>query len=212
MTQQERSVKSYKNRKENGLCPRCGKPLDRKGHYCSECLEKIRIYHRENKDFYRKYHICTECGKVRVPQDERICPECRAKKNSKRKPLSDEKKKEYGDRFKKQQKSLYQQRKEQGICTKCGKRKAMAGKTKCGICLEKDAEFHRIAHFGRPNIKEYRREHHLCYHCGAKIDLDSGQLCSSCLERCRQNGFKSGGKNNFWKQGNAIIFMNRSKA
>lgn len=36
LTQKERSARNYKLKKENGLCPKCGKPLDREGHYCSE--------------------------------------------------------------------------------------------------------------------------------------------------------------------------------
>ena len=53
-SQKERSAELYKSRKESGLCPRCGKPLDRDGHYCSECLEKERKYRSETKNFVRK--------------------------------------------------------------------------------------------------------------------------------------------------------------
>lgn len=144
MTQKEISARHYKTRKQNGLCPRCGKPLDREGHYCSKCVEKQRIYQKETRDFYRKNNICTVCGKVEVPKSEKICPECRANINSQRKPLTYEQKKRYGERFKKQQKSLYQKRIEQGICTRCGKRKAEYGRKKCKICLDKNAEINRI--------------------------------------------------------------------
>lgn len=39
LTQKEISHNCYKRRKDNGLCPRCGKPLDRIGHYCTNCLK-----------------------------------------------------------------------------------------------------------------------------------------------------------------------------
>lgn len=205
MTQKERSAKHYKSRKESGLCPRCGKSLDRDGHYCIKCNKNHNEYTKISREFFRKHHICTECGKVKVPENERICLECRAKRKKYRKPLTEKQK----NNFRKQQNSLYQQRKKQGICTRCGKAKAMPGKAKCGVCLAKDAEIHRKRYMDRPNIKEYRKDNHLCYYCGNEIDLDKGQLCSSCLEKCKLNGIKSGGGNEYWKQDNNLIFKNK---
>lgn len=209
LAQKEKNANLYRSRKENGLCPRCGKPLDRDGHYCNRCLEMEKIYRRGNREFYREHHICTECGRVKVPGGERTCPECRARRDKYRKPLTNEQKEKYGEHFNEQQKSLYWQRKEQGICTRCGKRATMAGKAKCGICLDKDAESHRKIYYQRPGIREYRKENHLCYYCGNEIDLEKGQLCSACLERCRQNGIKGGGNNDYWKRDNDIVFMKK---
>lgn len=143
MTQKERSAKLYYNRKNNGLCPRCGKPLDREGHYCSECLEKVKEYQRENRKFYREHHLCTECGKVNVPYSERICPECRAKIRNRKNPTMEQKEK-WNIGFRNRQKIIYKKRSDAGICTRCGKHKAMPGKKKCGICLQKDADLHRM--------------------------------------------------------------------
>lgn len=137
MTQKERSARAYRKRKDNGLCPRCGKPLDREGHYCSECLEKVRKYHNESRKFYIENHLCTECGKNRVPDEERICPECRAKRQKNRKPLTENQKTHYRENFKKQQKSLYKQRSDAGICTRCGKRRAIPGKKSAEFALQK---------------------------------------------------------------------------
>ena len=203
MTQKERSEKFYRSRKENGLCPRCGKPLDREGHYCSECLEKVRLYWRENRAFYRKNHLCAECGKNSVPEGEKICPECRAKRANLRKPRTDEQKK----LFREKQNSLYIERVEQGICTRCGKRKAMPGKKKCGICLAKDAEIHRKKYVDRPNIREYRKENHLCYFCGNPIDLPTGNnICSACRKRFEDIAEKRNHDNPNWRKDNKIIF------
>lgn len=41
--------KLYNYRRENGLCPKCGKPLDRKGFYCEECRKKQTTYSRETR-------------------------------------------------------------------------------------------------------------------------------------------------------------------
>lgn len=210
LTQKEISARNYRNRKDNGLCPRCGKPLDREGYYCSSCLEKNRIYRQENRDFFRENHLCTECGKNKVPDGERICPECRAKRESWKKPLTEEQKLRYGSRFKTQQRMLYHDRAEKGICTRCGKRNSAPGKKKCGICLEKDAELHRRKRFDSPNIREYRKINHLCYFCGNKIDLQIGMACSECVEKFRKNREKYVGNNTYWKQENNLIFGGRN--
>ena len=205
LTQKEISARHYRMRKDNGLCPRCGNPLDRKGYYCSACLEKKRKYCRENKEFYRENGICTECGKVLVPKSERICPECRAKITASRKPMSDEQRQRNNKKFSEYEKNLYRERKEQGICTRCGKRKAIHGKAKCGICLEKDAEMHRKKYFDRPNIKEYRKQNHLCYFCGKPIAVGR-TICEDCEKRCSENGKKASAMNQYWRMDNRIIF------
>ena len=208
LTQKERSAIFYKNRKDNGLCPRCGKLLDREGHYCSECLEKVNEYKRENREFYIENGICPVCGKENLFGDEKQCISCRQKAYERRKPLTDEQKERYGKRFREQQKTLYIERVESGICTRCGKYKAEKGKKKCRICLDKDAEMHRKRTYNRKNIKEYRKENHLCYYCGKEIDRDTGQICQSCLERCIQSGMKSSRRNEYWKNDNKIVFRN----
>lgn len=211
LTQKEISANFYKNRKENGLCPRCGKILDRKGHYCSGCLDKVNQYRRESRKFYREHGICPVCGKEKLIGSEKQCILCRQKLYEQRKPLTDEQKERYSNRLKKQQKSLYGERSEKGICTKCGKRIAEEGKKKCRICLNKDAEIHRRRRQDKINIKEYRKENHLCYYCGGEIDVKNGNLCSKCLEKCRENGTKSQSTNQYWEADNRIIFKNKGK-
>lgn len=206
LTREEIGKNFYKKRKENGLCPRCGKKLDRKGHYCSECLAKINQYNRETREFCRQNHICTECRKERVYGKDKLCSECRAKKVKYSKNITDEQKDNYSKNFKENQKKLYRQRAELGLCTKCGKRKALNGKKKCPICLQKDAEVHRRKYLDRPNIKEYRQANGLCYFCGKPIDRISGQLCQACWESCKENGMKSKSRNEYWKKDNKLIF------
>ena len=208
LTQKEISHNCYIRRKENGLCPRCGKPLDRIGHYCTNCLKKSNEYSREVREWCKQNGICPECKKNKLFGDEHICPECLARKAMYRanNPTLDEKRKENNERLKKQQKTLYQQRKEQGICTRCGKRPAVKSKAKCAVCLKKDAQVHRKQYYDKIDIKEYRKANNLCYHCGNPIDRETGQLCQSCWEKCRENGLKSPHDNTYWRQDNNIVF------
>ena len=194
-------------RQEQGLCPTCGKPLDRDGYYCTECNAKHNKYIQETRAFLRNLGICPVCGKEKLFGDEKQCIECRLKANERRKPLTDEQKERYSKHFKIQQKELRDSRSEQGICPRCGKRQVAKGKKKCQICLDYDAYIHRKRTFNQKDIKEYRKENHLCYHCGKEIDREDGQLCQSCLERCKQAGLASGGKNKYWENDNKITFI-----
>ena len=212
MTANEYSKRHYDKRKQNGLCPRCGKPLDRQGHYCSECLAKNREYRRENRRFYRENSICPACGKEKLFGDEKQCIECREKKNERRKPLTEEQKIRYGNRFKEQQRQLYKERKEQGICPRCGKHKAKTGRVRCGICLDKEATRARERRFDKPNEKEKRKENHLCYRCGEPNDMPQGQLCKKCYdascEHLRRAREIQRPDNPYWRQQNRLISYN----
>lgn len=143
MASKERNRERYYFRKENGLCTRCGKELDRGGMYCASCNDRHNAYSRANRKFWRENNICTICGKEPVPGTDRICPECRIKHNAARKPLTEEQILVRNKRYRTKQNELYKQRKEHGICTRCGKRKAEAGRAKCGLCLAKDVEVQR---------------------------------------------------------------------
>jgi len=144
LTQKKISRICYKKRKDNGLCPRCGEKLDRAGYYCSKCLIKVREYNRANKEFYRTNGICPVCGKEKLFGDEKQCIDCREKNRQRKTTLSEEQKLKYSKKFRNQQNNLYEERTKKGICTRCGKRKSAYGKKKCQICLDKDAEIHRI--------------------------------------------------------------------
>lgn len=205
MTQKERSAKSYRNRKDNGLCPRCGRPLDRDGYYCSECLDKTNKYRRDNRKFFAENNICTACGKEKVPNGEKICPECRAK-IANRKHITDEQRLKYNRRVRENQNLLYKERAEAGICTRCGKRKAATGKKKCEICLAKDAELHRKRTANRVDIRKLREENRLCYFCGEPIDLPYGKSCSVCRKRFKKLADGVTHDNKYWRQDNKIIF------
>lgn len=154
MTQTERNVRFYRNRKENALCPVCGKPLDRDGHYCMSCLEKANKYKRETRQRLKELGICPVCRKNKLYGEEKQCVDCQEKAYYSRRPISEEQRIRYNKRFSNQQRLLYKQRKEQGICTRCGKFKAEHGKVKCAICLAKNAEMKRNSYQSKEDKKK----------------------------------------------------------
>ena len=136
MTQKERNAMFYKRRKEQGLCIRCGKPrAENNKNHCPECLEKVRSYENATRQFYRSMGICPVCRKNKLVGQEKNCPECRAKY---RRPYI--KSEEQKEQYRRKQRAKYAERVQLGICTHCGKRKAVWNRRKCEICLEKDAQ------------------------------------------------------------------------
>lgn len=130
----------YMQMKEKGLCPRCRKPMDRKGALCTSCRAKAIVYERETREFLRANRICPYCRKNKLLENEKRCYDCyiyAAEYREKNKP-TEEQRGRYRRSFQVKQKSLYQERSEKGICTRCGKRKAMLERKKCQVCLEKD--------------------------------------------------------------------------
>lgn len=148
-------------RKSNGLCIDCGNPLDREGLRCKKCCEKRSKWEREHRQWYLSHKICPRCGKNDLMGDETICPECRAK--SVNNSLKNREKDEYNVYQRNWLKSTYQKRKESGICTRCGKRKATQGLTTCAMCRARDNETRRI----RKGFSDRsdRSKIGLCYFC-----------------------------------------------
>lgn len=152
-------------RKLRGLCVNCGNPMDREGTRCKECREKINKWNKENREWYLSHRICPRCTKNDLMGDETICPECRAKEVNT--TLKNRKKDEYNAYQRKLSKSIYQKRKESGICTRCGKRKATQGFTTCAMCRERDNETRRI----RKGTSEQsdRESRGLCFFCNNPV-------------------------------------------
>lgn len=216
ITQKKTRIEYTRRRRINdGKCPKCGKEKDRQGYYCKACLEKRNEYTRESRAFWRSHHICPECGKERLFGTEKICIACRQKqyewKQKSKDPLTDEQKaamRNYG-------RSVYRERSERGICTRCGKRKAAPGRKKCKLCLEKDAEKHRLP----PNVipkMEYKEKNHLCRYCGSPLEDGSRKkVCTVCIQKCHDDAIElrrthpeKFPQNKSWKESNQLIFRN----
>lgn len=133
---------------EKGLCTKCKNPNDRgKGWYCSKCLITERERHKENREFYISLGLCSQCGKEKVFGNEKLCPICRAKNyESTRKKVEKYGWKKPTEERREKIRNRYNELKELGICTACRKRKAVVGRTKCGVCLEKESTRARLKH------------------------------------------------------------------
>lgn len=94
-------------------------------------------YVRESRRFFTSIGMCPRCGKNELFGDEKRCPECRAKSNK-----YDYERYHKSSRRLEQKKlsanRLYHERKEQGICVKCGTRKADTNHVTCTWCRKKE--------------------------------------------------------------------------
>ena len=162
-------------RKQQGLCLKCGKPLDRDGTYCVRCRKEITDDNTETRHFLQSIGICPKCQKNKLYGDEKNCPECAAKgylfvmKSVKK--LGRE---HYNENHREWSRNTHQKRIELGICTRCGNRKADNGFKTCGICRNKDKEYKRIK-YGKPDRRE-RHKQGLCYFCDNPIK-DGYKVC-----------------------------------
>ena len=160
MIKDEYSRRRYEERKASNLCVRCGKPLDRQGVLCMACKNSQTAYGRKIYKKLQAVGVCPRCGKNLMYVDEKSCIECRAKSAeaaSKKRAADVEK---YNERQKVWRKARYEKDKENGICTRCRKRKADSGHTTCTFCRETM----RRAHVKMPERTD-RYERGLCFFC-----------------------------------------------
>lgn len=207
LTQKEITQRFRKRRKEQGLCLKCGRPLDRNGTYCKECRKVLTDENTERRHWYQDNGICPRCGKNDLFGDEKVCPECNAKAYEiimrSRERLGKE---HYNNQHNEWARNNHQKRIEQGVCTRCGKRKADSGYKTCGICRAKTRNYKRIK-YGKPDRNE-RYKQGLCYFCdnpikaGYKVCEKHYQMNIDKLnsENCKKNREKL-------KTQNKIYFM-----
>ena len=96
------------------------------------------------------------------------------------------------ERFKRSGRNRYAERKEEGLCTRCGKRWAEAGQTKCRPCRERDQKWSRDNSI-REYLREYkrlqkaeRREKNLCINCGQPLEpqeIGTNTNCTKCRKK-----------------------------
>lgn len=144
----ERMRNSRKKWEEAGLCITCGKNRPESGYKsCKACRERRKSYylkHKKNPEFIERLNIhhkeqywlckengiCTKCHAKDAVAGQSLCADCREKAYARRRMLETSEKKEKRSLCKKR---LYYYRKENGLCTKCGK-KALQGRCLCQSC------------------------------------------------------------------------------
>lgn len=159
-----------KERREKGLCTRCGKPLDRDGAMCSKCLEKNHELQEKRREWLLASGICPICGINNIFPHEKSCPECKAKKAIA--------KAENMDYYVEWNRKKIAERRANGLCPICGKRPPDEGYKSCAECREK-ARKRRIR-----KEKPYKRNEWMaegkCAICGKDELVPNKRVCWNC--------------------------------
>lgn len=162
-------------RKANNLCVKCGKPLDRKGALCSSCLKIQNEYQNDTRHWLSEHHICPRCGQNDLVGDEKVCLECAAKAYATAMASRDRLGKEhYNQMHNAWARNATKERRENGICYRCGKRKADYGYKTCGVCRDK------MRRSRETRAKTAKRDmwvrNGLCFFCGQPV-VEGFKVC-----------------------------------
>ena len=123
-------------RKEKGLCPRCGKERDNPTKmYCKSCRE----YGKDRRAMFLMLGICPVCGKEKLMGDERMCFDCTKRARDRNIVVSKELSEQSKQKKREYYNNLISTRKENGLCYRCGKRKPADGFKSCRMCRIKMA-------------------------------------------------------------------------
>lgn len=86
-----------------------------------------------------------------------------------------------------------------GLCSKCGKNKAVGGGLTCQECRDKC----------KAN-RDYKRAHHLCVKCGRNHVAPNRKYCDECLE-WRHNRYERDKKNQNYVDATRLKSKNRAQ-
>ena len=144
----------------------------------------------------KRMGLCVQCGKEKSFPGYVRCPECieKTEESSRRCWANEEKRIRYNKRGAERHKELRMERKEKGLCPRCGKPIKGGTYITCARCREKKNAARRAKNSRRPgeHFRE-RIEAGVCMFCGGEV-VPGYKLCKSCLERVRENFKKSNGK------------------
>lgn len=160
------STEFFKQRVAKGLCGACGKPNDRTDKTtCLACSQKRAKEILDERKYYIDNHVCPRCCKNSLYGSEKACVECRAKNAEQKARYREENREKYLKQYSEWEKKHRAELEEQGLCKRCGKRKADDGYKTCSWCRAKRRVYNqsRTAQIG--TTKQRRIDNGLCIWC-----------------------------------------------
>lgn len=134
--------------------------------------------------WYRQHGICTDCHSENALPGIAYCRCCKAQRIEYNRKNWEKQKEKRNPINRERNKSVYRQRKEAGLCTRCGKKKPETGKVKCSRCLRKDAQIHRKSARGRNVQSRYDKlSQGLCWTCCKFPHIPGKKICQSCYDK-----------------------------
>jgi len=133
-------------------------------------------YDKERRKWYLSHGICPHCGQDDLQRGYKLCLQCRMADNDrhKNKTIFDDVRQYRIDYTKR----VSAERKAEGICVRCGKRKTDGEHISCDICRAKKAAKQREYRRKQGTIPIELRGEGYCSRCYKPIE--SGKLCTEC--------------------------------
>lgn len=166
----ELKAKRIEYLKNNNLCIQCKQPIeeDRIGKKtCLKCTKLRSQSITEARNFFKSIGICPRCQKNKLTGKEKSCVECRAKSAEYRAKKRDdpETRKSINAAYNEWSRKHYQELKEKGICTRCGKKPSDSGRSTCNWCRAKINNYRLEKKLQEGTLKQKRMENGLCIWC-----------------------------------------------
>lgn len=143
--------------------------------------------------FYKEHGICVRCHHEKSIKGKTLCPECADKvsdENRKRYSANKEKVKENN---RKQHKALYERRKIDGVCVRCGKRLPKDGMFSCTQCLIKQAKYKAEAFERKGGIHRWLAiDLGLCSVCCKEPKMKEKKVCKQCYDHICEAAKRTG--------------------
>lgn len=159
-----------KQRRKQGLCTTCGKPVDRDGVLCSECYKKASEDQKKRREVLLSLNLCPICGVNQIFPPEKSCPECKAKKAISRS--------ERIDYYREWERKKVAERRAKGLCPYCGKRPPDEGYKMCAECREKARK--KYAKKEKPYMRSEWVAERRCAICGKDELVPNKRVCWGC--------------------------------
>ena len=154
-------------------------------------------------EWRKRMGLCVKCGKEKPFAGYVHCAECIEKvEEASRKCWADpEKRIRYNKHGNERKKELIRERKENGLCPRCGRPIKSGTYIYCKQCREKKNAARRTQNSRRPgdHFKE-RIAAGVCMYCGEEV-VPGYKLCETCLNRTRDN-FRKANERSFrrWRK------------
>ena len=214
----EQSKRRNERKAKAGICVRCSKPASEGKTLCKECAERNHAVMRRVYAEKRERRICARCGRRTAFRNHAYCDECleinAERQREYRKGKSEEFLKEIQIKNNASDKKRRQRFREQGICTKCGKRKATVGYRTCYDCRAKALRTKK-EYDKRHGVLSYTEciENGICTRCH-KRKTAHGKVCAECYDAlCKQLEYARSQldiSKTYWFADNSMIFLKKS--
>lgn len=126
----------------------------------------------------KKAHLCRECKKqdAFTLAGHTLCAECRARNTELRAKTRKNNPQHERDIAKKR----YYERKKQGICANCGKRKPEKDRSLCKVCITKANKKRALEAYAKRCEAEYKK---LCAICKSSPRIKEKRVCENCYKK-----------------------------